>query len=155
MIIDTLIIDRTQEDVDEWARLRDLGTDGMTDEERAVWDAGMKGAYKASDFNRVSEAHNYLADILRHYGAISRYTELKTDWETGDKPLAEDLSNFLGAIRRLKSATNAGGDMPESFRGWTFQTANDLEQLLININEKSKKIETSLIFSGDNYAGEA
>ena len=41
--------------------MRDKGWAEMTAAERAEWVAGMKGAYNASDLNRVASAMAYLS----------------------------------------------------------------------------------------------
>ena len=74
-VIDTLIYDRTYEDLVNYNRLKalkypyavaDIGADGyMTAEEKAEWDSGtLKGAYNKSDVNRVESAVDYLSQYL-------------------------------------------------------------------------------------------
>lgn len=63
-IIDNLITDRTQADVERVKALAAKGFAAMTAAERAEWLTGMKGAYNASDLNRVGTALNYLAGRL-------------------------------------------------------------------------------------------
>lgn len=69
-IIDTLITDRTSSDVSRWSELKSKGWAGMTEAEKAEWSAGMKGAYKYTDLNRVNEALVYLQNRLRGYGYL-------------------------------------------------------------------------------------
>ena len=63
-IIDTLITDRTQADEERVEELAAKGYDAMSDAEKAEWDGEMKGAYDASDLNRVESAVAYLAELL-------------------------------------------------------------------------------------------
>ena len=63
-IIDTLITDRTQADEERVEELAAKGYDAMTAEEKSEWDGEMKGAYDASDLNRVESAVAYLAELL-------------------------------------------------------------------------------------------
>lgn len=56
-----LITDRTQADIDYAVRLSQKGWSGMTAEEKADWESGLKGAYNASDLNRVGNAVVYVA----------------------------------------------------------------------------------------------
>ena len=56
----TYVMDRTQSDVDLVLRLSALGYDNMSAAEKALWDAGLKGAYNATDLNRVGNALNYI-----------------------------------------------------------------------------------------------
>lgn len=76
-IIDELITDRTQADVTHWKKLHDKGWAGMTDEEKAEWStAAMKGAYNYTDLNRVTEAMDYLENILSRYGYKTGYKKI-------------------------------------------------------------------------------
>lgn len=51
----TPITDRTQADVDEAFRLKHLSYfDDFTPEEKTKWDAGLKGAFNRSDYDRIS-----------------------------------------------------------------------------------------------------
>lgn len=68
-IIDTLIIDRTQADAELARRLGAMGWAAMTDEQRALYLSDqLKGAYKASDLNRVNAAMDYLVGRLKAQG---------------------------------------------------------------------------------------
>lgn len=69
-VIDNLITDRTSSDVSRWSELKSKGWSGMTESEKAEWSAGMKGAYKYTDLNRVNEAMVYLQNRLRGYGYL-------------------------------------------------------------------------------------
>ena len=67
-IIDTLIVDRTQADVEEVRRIRNKilsgGLSSLTSAERTAWLGGMKASYNYMDLNRVGEAVNFLRDEL-------------------------------------------------------------------------------------------
>lgn len=63
-VLDTLITDRTQEDVDLYLDLNEKGYDEMYPDERAAWDAGLKGAYDYRDMNRVREAIEYIDRLM-------------------------------------------------------------------------------------------
>jgi hypothetical protein len=68
-IIDTLITDRTPADVALVRSLNATGWAAMTDEQRALYlSEGLKGAYKASDLNRVNAAMDYLVGRLKSRG---------------------------------------------------------------------------------------
>lgn len=70
-IIDTLITDRTQSDITRWRTLHDKGWANMTADEKAEWTAGMKGAYNATDLNRVNDALIYLRDLFGGFGFLA------------------------------------------------------------------------------------
>ena len=75
-VIDTLIFDRTQADVDRVYALKQKiltgGLTSLTAEEKAEYMGGMRGAYNATDLNRVGQAVSYLAD---------RFTDLPGELE--------------------------------------------------------------------------
>lgn len=154
MIIDTLITDRTADDVEEWNALRQLGLPSMTGEQLATWNSGMKGAYKASDFNRVSEAYNYLAEIMKTLGIISYYAPLKTTWETGETPLVEQRAAYIDGIAQLKNAVSASGSLPSSLDALTYTDANNIETVLINVYRRIQEMDSSIPHSGEWFSGE-
>ena len=59
-----LITDRTQADVDRVQYLASVGWENMTDAEKAEWSTPLKGAYNASDLNRVGAAVTYISNRL-------------------------------------------------------------------------------------------
>lgn len=74
--MDSLVFDRTQADVTYAAELnRKLGRgEALTAQELADWNAGLKGAYNASDMNRVDAAVRELGGMLTAAGYPVRYT---------------------------------------------------------------------------------
>ena len=74
--LDELIYDRTQTDVTYAAELnRKLGRgESLTSQELADWNAGLKGAYNASDMNRVDAAVRELGGMLTAAGYPVEYT---------------------------------------------------------------------------------
>lgn len=101
-IIDTLITDRTQSDVTRWRTLHDKGWAGMTADEKAEWSAGVKGAYNATDLNRVGEAIEYIADLFGGFGFPMVITP-KTDWTINDIPTSQDLEGYLSNVAAIRS----------------------------------------------------
>ena len=72
-IIDTLITDRSQSDVDRALTLSAKGWAAMTAAEKEEFEAGMKGAYNATDLNRVNAAMEYLDTRLKAMGYMGGY----------------------------------------------------------------------------------
>ena len=66
----------------------------MTDSEKAEWSAGMKGAYNATDLNRVVAALNYIASRLNSCG-IRINVFPKIDWQVADIPSPEQMTAYL------------------------------------------------------------
>ena len=102
-MLTNLITDRTAADVAAFIRLRDKGWDNMTTAEREQWTAGMKGAYNASDLNRVCSALNYMRDILAEAGYLSgREFSLKTNWTTGEVITADFFDSYINAVETVR-----------------------------------------------------
>lgn len=76
----TLITDRTAADVARVQTLAAKNYAAMTDAEKAEWDADMKGAYNASDLNRVNAALEDLKTQLEGAGyAVEGYARVEID----------------------------------------------------------------------------
>ena len=67
-VMDTLIVDRTAEDVERIRELRNKilteGLDSLTQEEKDEYQSDHKGAYNISDLNRVSDAGTYILTVM-------------------------------------------------------------------------------------------
>ena len=76
MPLPELITDRTAEDYARALELSAIRWQDMTPEQQAEWQTSLKGAYNASDLNRVTEAMEYLVDRLRSSGYSVDYTPI-------------------------------------------------------------------------------
>lgn len=169
-IISTLITDRTPADVGNITALKTLGWSGMTAAQQAQFLSGMKGAYNASDLNRVGQAVAYLASVLsdapqslKDYAeskgvAWSALFELpydpsdisvspKTDWTYSDQPTAEQLATYLANVVNLRNLLTYDTDvLPTVINTLTTQQANAIEKALVGLetalNELVENIET-------------
>ena len=142
-----LITDRTQADVDRVNELSAKGWAGMTPEEKAEWNAGLKGAYNFTDLNRVETAVAYLAEKF----GLDLTT--KTNWHVSDIPTQADIDRFLEnivAIRNVASVYTTTPRTPKSMSKLTYTTANDIEKILLDISI----LEPTLFRCGELYAGE-
>ncbi len=151
----SLITDRTQADVERVRTLSAKGWASMTDEERAEWAAGMKGAYNVTDLNRVESAVEYLAGLLvdlpdeiKQYAAdmavawdkffdvpydAEKYGQMntKTDWAMPDLPSLSDMGRYLGNVGLVRDALTADyPDLVDTMENLTHTRANDIEQIL-------------------------
>ena len=134
-IIDTLITDRTQADVD--AR-------------------NGKGTYNASDLNRVAAAMNYVAGRLESAG-YDPHISPKTDWKDDDwvDPAAQAV--YLGYLAELRSQfamMQTTPPVPNDMEKLTYQEANDIEQILTDIDRLITNMTFAWMYSGDLYSGE-
>lgn len=149
-----LVSDRTQADADAVKRLESKGWAALSDDERAAWLRGMKGAYNASDLNRVGSAMQAISDALNAAGYFVKVAP-KTDWTQADIPTTAQLSrvlNDLSAIRGVLAAWPEMPDVPDSMERMTFAKANDIERILAYVNQSYENIEQ--IYSGETYSGE-
>lgn len=155
----SLITWRTQADVNRAKYLRSLwGPSGFTgtDEEKAEWLGNLIGCYNASDLNRVGAAVEYLTGWLNGLGYAVEATA-KTNWTMKDTPTSGQMQQYLDAVSIIRSAIAvlpATPPVPEDMEKLTFNQANDIEQILTDVNLLLENIERSYIYSGEVYAGE-
>lgn len=155
-IIDTLITDRTQADVDRVLELSAKGWAGMSAEERAEWSAGLKGAYNALDLNRVNEAMEYLADVFTSYGYAVTLQPTPT-WSVGEIPNEEQMAAYLANVSELRAVLDMPSTtpaVPEDMALLTYIEANNIEQILVDINQLLLNAAAAWFYSGEVYCGE-
>lgn len=137
-IIDTLVTDRTLADYQLWQSLKALGWSGMSSAQQAQWSAGMKGAYNATDLNRVTEAMEYLAGAFEGLGyPVPGYTGLGITWTTENIPSPAQMSQYLANVQALMdvlATVQYTVDLPQSMAFLTYVGANNIEQILFEIN---------------------
>lgn len=149
-IIDTLITNRTQADVERVRKLAAKGFAAMTADERAEWLAGMKGAYNASDLNRVGTALNYLAGRLASICGKSITWTAKTDWAVTDIITVSQAETYRKQVQSIRDAlTYPAGtpDAPELGR-LTYTGANDIERILTLCEELIVNVAKSFRHTG-------
>lgn len=136
-IIDTLIIDRTQADAELARRLGAIGWAAMTDEQRALYLSDqLKGAYKASDLNRVNAAMDYLVGRLKSRG-INVELGQRVVWGDGDAPKPEQLNAHLANVAVIRGSLRAAlPEIPADMNdGLTIEEANNIEVVLVTIEQ--------------------
>lgn len=149
-VIDTLITDRTEADVERARGLAAKGFSAMTADERAEWLTGMKGAYNASDLNRVGTALNYLTARLDTICGRSITWTAKTDWAVTDIATASQAAEYRQQIQDIRDvlAYPAGTpDAPELPR-LTYTGANDIERILVLCEELIVNVAKSFRHTG-------
>ena len=163
-IISSLVINRTREDVDFLLEIRDRimleGFDALQENYKRDWLAGMKGAYNYTDMNRVGEATLFIANqLIRLPKEVEQYCKEngvdysdeykvpydpgsivvnpKTDWNRGDIPTRTEIKTYLEEIQLLRSKLELRNKLPEtptSLDRMTYETANLIERILLNIS---------------------
>lgn len=155
-VIDTLITDRSAADYQLWQTLKALGWSGMSSEQQAQWVAGLKGAYNASDLNRVQEAMEYLAGVFSSYGYTVSLQVMPT-WSDSDIPTEAQMTAYLSnlaALRGVLAVLPTTPATPESMELLTYVEANNIEQILVDINQLLENMAASWFYSGEVYCGE-
>lgn len=131
-----LITDRTQADVDYVTRLARTGWANMTADEKEQWQSSLKGAYNASDLNRVGNAVNYVATRLRSSGYTVDVAP-KIDWTEADIPTESEMAAYLAdvaTIRGILTVPDTVPPVPEDMALLTYQEANDIESILLMVD---------------------
>nr|DAH27585.1 MAG TPA: hypothetical protein [Caudoviricetes sp.] len=152
-----LITDRTQADVDRVRALLRKWRDGtISAAEKADWALDLKGAYNASDLNRVGAAVRYVAGRLQEYGYKVAVAP-KDDWLEDDDPTAGQMESYrhdIAAIRSALAVKPSTPPAPDSMDGLTYIEANNIEQILLDVDALLTLISQGLYYSGEIYAGE-
>ena len=134
-----------------------LRLDLITDRTRAdVANQTDKGFYNASDLNRVGAAVEYIAGRFAALGYACPVT-VKKDWLTSDAPTASQLETYRQNIVTLRSRIAVMASTPEapaSMAGLDYVKANNIEQILLDLDALITNITKSWYFSGELYAGE-
>lgn len=152
-----LITDRTQADVERVRQLsRRISAGAATAAEKEEYGSAMKGSYNAEDLNRVGAAVEYVANRLREYGyAVS--VQPKTDWRAGEIPTAAELETYRGNVAALRAVLPVGKGTPNppgSMERLTFQGANDLERILLDVDQLITNITLAWFYAGEVFSGE-
>lgn len=153
----SLITDRTDADVTRVETLNDAGFKDWTAAEVAEYLSDLKGAYNASDLNRVESAVQYVLDRFRANGYDDLYPVIKTDWVITEFMNVSETERYLQNIRDLRSQfvqPDGTPEVPDDMDNFTFEEANDIERILVIIDEYITKIEQAFFYSGELYGGE-
>lgn len=156
MTLDHLIIDRTPQDADRVRVLAAKAWQDMTAEERAEWLSPQKGAYNYTDLNRVEEAVAYVSGRLMEYGYLSHQPTTRV-WYPDDTPNATDLFRYFGNVAVLRRAITVWAStpfVPSDDSSFGTEEANDLEQILVDVDLVLTRISQAWFYSGDLYSAE-
>ena len=120
----------------------------MSEDERAEWLAGMKGAYNYIDLNRVGAAVEYITTRLNAAG-YSVKTAPKQGWTLGAIPTSAEMSGYLGDVRALRDAVfdalpGTTPELPSSMERLDWRGANAIEQVLLDVNAVIDRINARM-----------
>lgn len=157
-MLENLITDRTQADFERWRTLRDKGYAKMTAEEKAEFSEDMKGAYNASDLNRVGDALNYLRDRLTAAGYLfGNEFAAREDWADNEIPTGEQFTAYLKAVEVIRATLARKASTPPTpsdVGGLDIQGANDIEKILLDVEDQINKMLSARYFLNELYSGE-
>ena len=151
-----LITDRTQTDVDYVIRLSQKGWSGMTAEEKAEWESDLKGAYNASDLNRVGNAVNYVAGRLEDAGYTVSVNP-KIDWLESDVPTESSMEQYLKNVETIRNTLTVPSNtpnVPDDMEGLTYEEANDIERILLAVDALITNMINAYFYSNEINCGE-
>lgn len=162
-IIDTLITNRTQGDVDTLRGFLDTPFVSWSAEMIAEFNAAaMKGAYNYTDLNRVTEAMDYINNQLVGYGYQTGYQRVEIPhepeeeldqytWYESDLSTESLMDAYLANVEALRSTLGvleSTPKTPESMEALTWVEANNIEQILLDVQQMINQVVES--FSRSN-----
>ena len=121
-----------------------------------ITDRGPGTFYNVSDLNRVGEAVRYLAERFTGYGYAVTVNP-KTDWTEDNVPTRKQLETYrrnIVELRRQLTVMQSTPETPETMRFLDYVKANDIEQILFDLDELLTKSREFQFFSGELYAEE-
>ena len=151
-----LITDRTQFDVDRVNVLAKKGWANMTSDERKEWNLGLKGAYNCTDLNRVQSAVRYLQERFADVGYPIKLSNQKT-WTLQDVQTQTDMAEYLADVRAIRGVLTLFRNtptVPDTMVGLNYIKANNIEQILLDVDALLSNMISSFVFSGEFYGGE-
>ena len=84
-----------------------------------------KGAYNYSDLNRVERAVEEISDLV----GLNLIT--KTDWRMWDVPTVTQMARYINNVGAIKNRFGIDIVLPTSMNNLTFESANNIEKILL------------------------
>ena len=115
-----------------------------------------KGFYNATDLNRVGAAVEYVAGRFQALGYDCQVS-VKKDWSESDTPTSSQMETYrqnIVTLRRQIAVMQSTPETPETIRQLDYIRANNVEQILMDLDFLISNITKSWYFSGELYAGE-
>ena len=151
-----LVYDRTADDVAEVLRLTQKAFAGtLTDEEKTVWLAGMKGTYDAIDMNRVAAAVSTLSGLLNAAGYKNEVSA--QNFAEGEDSTDEKYTVYLSNVQTLRDAIAvraSSPSVPAADAKLDYIGANNIEKILADLDELLSWMTYSRKYCGTFAAGQ-
>lgn len=127
------ITDRTILDIDKLQEYDEIGYKNLTNDQKAEWILGMKGALNASDLNRIESNQQYILSLLS-----TQYTlTFKTNWLMTDFVEDSDENRILSNLKTLMQPFDFDSqtivpDKPLDY----FEKINQIENIILQMYNK-------------------
>lgn len=153
----TLITDRNQGDLDALEGLLSVPSSEWTPEQLAQFNQAVeRGAYNASDLNRVTSCVDYLASVFQDLGyAVPGYTASGITWANDNVPTQAQMAQYLSNVQALMDVLTTAQysvELPESMALLTYASANNIETILEEINAYLTALSGCFMRSGTAWA---
>lgn len=154
-IMKTLITDRTKADADYAEALYGKKWTDFAEQEKADFAAGLKGAYKASDLNRVGTALITIRDRLRTHD-IDVPAEVREDYaqkEVLDKAVMDAYIESANAVH--DAVENTAPRPPAGIDDLDWEGANNIEKTILAVDAVLERREIGWIYADEElFAGD-
>lgn len=115
-----------------------------------------KGAYNYTDLNRVEAKVKELNDLLVTYSYMSSLTT-KLNWTYTDLFKKSDATRYLNNVKAIRNALaqySTTPQVPSTMANLTYQGANDIEKILVDIETLLISMENWFVYSGVSNSGQ-
>lgn len=115
-----------------------------------------KGAYNASDMNRVNGNMLFLKSLLHELGISITLKTASRVWHMEDVPYPDEFQKYLDDVAIIRSSISQSEETPNvpTMENFNYIKANDIEKILYDTYMALSATESSTYYSGDIYAGE-
>lgn len=152
-----LVRDRSRQDVSRYLELKAKDFSDMTESEKMEWLSDLKGAYNATDLSRVDGAIDYLVERLRENGYYTEGISTYRLWSVDRIPRVTELARYLNNVRIMRNAfatLPTTPNVPDDMRHFTHREANDIEQILYDVDMLITNMVNAWFYADDVFSGE-
>ena len=121
-----------------------------------ITDRGDGTYYNVTDLNRVGAAVEYVAGRFQVLG-YDCPVSVKKDWSESDTPTASQMEVYrqnIVTLRRQIAVMQSTPETPDTIRQLNYIRANNIEQILMDLDQLITNIQKLWDYSGEIYAGE-
>lgn len=116
-----------------------------------------KGVYNSEDLSRVVSAMQYIANKFSNYGHTIKIDSASYLWTNEIYPDKEKMDKYINDIKKIRSlisVMDSTPECPESLSFFNYILANNIEQILLDIDFLFNNMLDSRYFSSEIYCGE-